>query len=415
MLKQFLGSTSTKMKNMKHLYELICKQGPISKSKLVELSGYKQPTCARLIDELLKANLIYEHGRGESTGGRKPSMYVIKPDVYYLIGVDISRVFTKIVLMDLELTILQSIKLDMTSETTGGYTLDFICNKIDEMLKTEGILRDQLLGIGIGAVGPLDREKGVLINPKLYLSEGWKQINIVEYIKQRFSTVVALENGANLAALGEYRLNYWKKSDNLVYTMSGTGIRCGVISQGKIVRGKVDMEGAFGHVIVDVHGRQCLCGSYGCLEAYSSLSAVRTEIIRRLKRGNPSLLEKVVDSFDELRFDHILQAIVQNDPLCCDVVQDAAFYYGIALSNLIYLVHPGIVIIGGALGSHDLFYKVASETAKARLQIYPNYQIEFNKATDGGNSIAIGAGCMIFDYYLEGAGRFSKINGKYNQ
>ncbi|WP_026679042.1 ROK family protein [Fictibacillus gelatini] len=401
MLKQFIGLMSPKMKSLKRLYELIYKFGPISKSKLVELSGYKQATCARLIDELVEADLIYESGQGESTGGRKPAMYVIKPDNYYLIGVDITRVSTKIALLDLELNHLQSIKLDMTSSTTADYTLHFICEQIQQMLESRNIPLGRLLGIGVGAVGPLDREKGVFLNPKHFLSEGWENVNLVNRLKEAFDTVVLLENGANLAALGEYRRNHWKTADNLVYTMSGVGIRCGVISKGQVVRGNVDMEGAFGHVIVDVHGLKCSCGAYGCLEAYSSLSAIRIEVIKQLKRGKPSLLKRMVNQLEDIRFDHILYSIVQDDPLCSEIVRDAAFYYGIALSNLIYLVHPEVVIIGGVLGSHEPFYEVASETAKDRLKNYPHYQIQFHKASEGDNAVTVGAGSMVFDYYLE--------------
>jgi len=205
MLKQFVGLMSPKMKSLKRLYGLICNKGPIDKNSLMELTGYKSATCSRLIEELLHAELIYESGLGKSSGGRKPSMYTINPNISYLIGVDISRSYTRVLLLDLNLTIVDSAKLEMTWQCTADYTLQFVIEKIEQMLSKHDIQHEQLLGIGVGTVGPLDREKGIIIEPKLYISDGWKNVNIVEILSQRFNTLVLLDNGANLAALGEYQ------------------------------------------------------------------------------------------------------------------------------------------------------------------------------------------------------------------
>jgi len=196
-------------------------------------------------------------------------------------------------------------------------------------------------------------------------------------------------------------ISYLKETNNLIYTLSGTGIRCGIILNGEVVHGKVDVEGSFGHIPVDIHGRKCWCGSYGCLEAYSSLSSVRKEVIDRIKRGKTSIIQQMVDNLDDIQFDHIIKALEENDMLCEDIVRDAAFYYGIALTTLVHSVYPDIVIIGGALGSNQTFFKVASETALQRIRCFSDYPVKFVQASSNYNSIAIGAGSMVFNHFVK--------------
>ncbi|WP_257346726.1 ROK family transcriptional regulator [Pseudalkalibacillus decolorationis] len=398
MLKQFVGLISPKMKSLKRIYGLIRKNGAVSTNTLIELTGYKPATCARLIEELVQSGVIYNCGLGESSGGRKPLMYAIEPNANYLIGIDISRSFTTVVLLDLKLNILSVNKLEMQSFCTADYTLEYICNRIHEMLHKHNLPLQKVLGIGVGVFGPLDRESGMILE----MENGWGNINIVEYLKKHFDTLILLDNGANLAALGEYRRRYWKDIDNLAYTLCGTGIRSGFVLKGEVVDSKMNMDSSLGHIIVDIHGPKCSCGSYGCLETFSSVSAIRKEIIRQMKRGKTSVIQDIVNDPEEIRFDHILKALDDRDSLCSSVVQEAAFYYGIGLSNLVYLMRPDVVVVGGALGPKPIFFETAMETAKQRIQYYPNYQVEFKAASDY-NAVAVGAGSLIFDYFIETA------------
>ncbi|MBA9026828.1 MULTISPECIES: ROK family transcriptional regulator [Bacillaceae] len=401
MLRQFVGLTSPKAKSLKLLYSLIRKLGPVRINTLSELTGYKHTTCSRLLDELVQEGLIYDSGSGESSGGRKPLMYVIKPDTYYLIGVEITSLYTTVLLLDLNLGILGVEKLKMDSQCTGEYTLNFVSRCVDELLAKHKIQREKFLGIGIGVLDPIDQEQGVIINPHVFPAEGWKNLNIVNYLKQKNNTLVCLDNGTNLAALAEYRNNYWKETDNLVFVSSDIGIRCGIILQGRLISNKNEIEDAFGHIIVDIHGQRCSCGSYGCLQAYSSLPAIRNEVIRRMKRGKISLLQEKVNDVEDIDFHHILDALEREDPLCLEIVKEAAYYFGIGLTNLIFLLRPDIVICGGTLVPKPLFYEVASETAKKRMNYYPNSRVQIIKSTAAYNIVAQGAGCMVLDYFTE--------------
>ncbi|MFM1654216.1 ROK family protein [Brevibacillus sp. B_LB10_24] len=329
-------------------------------------------------------------------------MYEISPGLYYVIGIDLSRTHMKIMLMDLHLRPVEETRIQVSRESTPLFTLQFLEKSIRAMLTKHGLSTLQLLGIGIGAVGPLKREEGMILNPHNFPAAGWENIPISQQLGEAFQTKVFLDNGANTAVLGEYRDGLWKEAANVVYSIAGVGIRCGVMTHGQVVRGSANREGAFGHMVVDVHGRKCTCGHYGCLEAYGTIPAIRNEIIRQLKRGARSLLSDIAPDFEEMQFQHICQAIGEGDELSSQVVMDAGFHYGIGLSNMIHLIHPNMVILGGALFTElDMFYQAATDTARQRCNLSAANEVKFSRGSLGENAVAVGAGCMVIDYYLE--------------
>ncbi|ASR47423.1 ROK family protein [Paenibacillus kribbensis] len=400
MLNKFEDLSSPKAKNLKLLYSLVRKLGPVTINTLTEHTGFKHVTCGRLLEELVEEGLIYDSGIGKSSGGRKPLAYVIKPDSYYLVGVELTSLYTTILLLDLKLNIISVEKLKMTSECTGEFTLNYIAACVDNLLDQNHIPKENLLGIGIGVLDSFNPDMGAISHPQHFPADGW-DLNIVDYLKNKTDIPVFLENGTNLAALAEYRMNYWKETDNLVFVSSDIGIRCGTISQGRLVSSKRETEDTFGHIIIDIHGRRCSCGSYGCLQAYSSLPAIREELIRLIKRGKPSMLSCEVNDVEDIDLFHILHALEQNDELCLAVVEDAAYYFGIGLSNLIFLLRPEIVVFGGTLVPKPRFFDVAAKTAQDRVSFHPNSNVEIIKSTAAYNIVAQGAGCMVLDYFTE--------------
>src|SRR5699024_7839478 len=136
------------------------------------------------------------------TGGRPPALYEINPTYNYIIGIDISRTHTKIVIVDLNFNIIDQYAITMTKKHTPSYTINVIIQKIHEMMSRLHLPTEQILGVGIGTVGPLDRDNGIILNPELFLAPGWQNVSIVQALHEAFpKQVILLENGANTAAL----------------------------------------------------------------------------------------------------------------------------------------------------------------------------------------------------------------------
>ena len=404
MIKQFNQTLSLKDKRLKQLYVLINKRGPISKSDLLTLTGLTQTTCSRLIEDLLEQKLIIESGVGESSGGRKPYLYEIRPDAYHLIGIDISRTYTKVVLLDLHFTVKSEARLKMDQTTTPDRAIDFIEDNIHKMLKEHQLELTAILGVGIGAIGPLDREQGIILNPFQFPSPGWTNIPIQDILSKRLGLKVLIDYGVNTALLAEYQNAFHKTHKNVVYMVKGVGSRTGIILDGRLKHGtdKFGIHGQ-GHMVVDIHGRKCICGSYGCVQAYSSMNAMKNDISNALKQGKKSILTDRVNDIENIPFEDIYQAVNDKDPLCCDIIENAAYYTGMGISNLINVLHPDLIILSGPTYLHmDLFYEVVVKTATQRSKvIFPDHNIQFSRGNLGENAIAIGAGGIVLSSYLD--------------
>ena len=403
MLKLFIGALSQKEKSLKELYTLITEHGPISKSHLIKYTGMKQTTCTRLIDELLEAGLIVEGGYGESSGGRKPVMYEIKKDAYYVVGIDISRTNTRVLLMDLGFNVLDEAGLPMNETTTPEVTLDFIVTNFNRLVNNLGIKHDDILGAGIGTVGPLDRENGMIINPIYFPSKGWDNLPICSMLSEKLQMKTFLDYGANTALLAEYQQESFKKYQNVIHVLKGVGTRTGFIMDGRLVRG-TDKLGMFGqgHMVIDLNGKKCICGKRGCVHTYSSLSAIKQEIINHIESGSQSIISDWKSNLEDIHFDDIFRAVHEKDPLTVQIVKDAAYYTGIGLSNLINVVYPDLVILGGPTYTNlDLFYDIVTETAAEQCKnIYSGQNITFSRGKLGKNAAAIGAGRIVVDHFL---------------
>ena len=204
---------------------------------------------------------------------------------------------------------------------------------------------------------------------------------------------VLIDNGENTALLAEYQNELFKKYENVVHVTRGVGTRTGFIIDGRLARGsdKLGMYGQ-GHMIVNVHGRKRICGGYGCVNAYASILAIKQDVINFLKRGHDSILRQKFSDIEKIEFEDICLAVNEKDSLCSDVVKDAAYYTGIALSNLIQVLLPDLVILSGPTYTKmDLFYEVVTETASKRCKlIYPDHQMVFSRGSLGENAAAIG-------------------------
>lgn len=383
----------------KNIFNLIYKKGPLTKNAIIDATNIKLTKLNRLMDPLEEAKLIIESSVGDSTGGRKPILYDVNQQDYLVIGIDLSRTYTKIVITNLKMNILNSDQFLMDETDSPEKTVKMICKSVENMLQEMHSNREMFLGVGIGTVGPLDREKGIILNPSNFSGVGWINVPIKELLENGIHLPAFVDNGANTAALVEYLFGKGKDFTNIVYFNCGIGIRTGAIAEGKIVRTINDDEDAFGHMTIDVDGERCSCGNFGCIECYSSIVSILTKFTAALKKGRTSVITK---PFDKITYVDICSAAEDGDELAKEIITSAATVFGAGLANYINLLNPGLVILSGPLINHSsLFYGVSKNVTLKKLysQIKPN--IIFHKGGYfGDNAIAIGAAAMAIENYL---------------
>lgn len=396
MFKDLKKPKNKTIENSKKLYNYIYNNYPISKSKLKNISGFTLTTLNRAMDSLLNENLIYVSNIGDSNGGRKPSLYSINPSAAYIIGIDISRTYTKVTLMDLELNILKSNTFGMFSQNTPEYTL----NKINDIISAfyKDFNKEKILGIGVGTVGPIDAKNGIILNPSNFPAFGWQNISITNYLKEKTGLIAILESGANAAVLGEHIKGSGKSTANVAYINLGVGIRLGIIHDNKIFNSA--NEGAFGHMTIDVDGKKCSCGKKGCLEAYVSIKSILDSFKESVINGDHSkLMEEIQYDLSQVNIDNFFNAVKNNDALAVKTINNAAKYLSVAIINLINILNSELIIIGGPLiNKCDALYTCTVTETRKNLM---GKRVNFSKGILNDDAIVIGAGSKVLNYYLK--------------
>lgn len=176
------------------------------------------------------------------------------------------------------------------------------------------------------------------------------------------------------------------------------GIRTGVITAGTIIRAVNDREDAFGHMVIDIDGRECYCGNRGCVESYSSIYSILKEFKIKSIKENKSYIRKDLDSFD---YKDVFRLANEGETLSKEVVSNSAIVFGTALANYINLLNPQLVILSGpTIYNSDIFYKLSTEVAIEKINA-ANANIKFSK---GGYfkeyTMAVGAAAMIMESYI---------------
>jgi glucokinase len=205
----------------------------------------------------------------------------------------------------------------------------------------------EVAGVGVGAPGPLDTARGiVIVAPNL----GWKDMPLRQRIAQATGLEITLENDANCATLGEWWRGAAQGGRFVAGITIGTGIGGGIILDGKIYHGASDVAAEFGHTTIDLTGRRCKCGNYGCLEAYASGPAIAARAVEEIQAGTPSSIGRYVEGdLARVTAQTVYQAANDGDALALEVVRDTARYLGAGVANLVNILNPEVVVIAGGV------------------------------------------------------------------
>ncbi|RXZ81231.1 ROK family protein [Paenibacillaceae bacterium] len=381
----------------KLIYDYVAMHQTVSKAELLENFALTSSSLTRLLDEMTQEGLLQESGFGDSTGGRRPILYRINPAYGFVFGLEISRIYSSLGLFDMEMNPLSFIRWRMDEAMNPDNFIEHVANNIRSFMRDHRLCKEQIIGIGIGAVGPLDRENGVILEPLYFPAQGWNNVPICSLIGQATGLPAFLENGANTALLGEHRALGDKQIKHMLYVHAGAGLRSAMMTNGQIVYGAVDMEGSIGQMIIQTDGPRLQDdGNYGALEAFVSVQALEKQFQAQIKEGQAGKLAPIHMPTEQIKFDRLLAALHKGEPDVQKLFVQAATYFGIGLANLINVLHPEKIILGGALiASHDLFFATATTVARRNTYYYPQYEPLFSKGVLKEDAVATGAAAFL--------------------
>ncbi|MCX6012083.1 MAG: ROK family protein [Chloroflexi bacterium] len=314
----------------------------------------------------------------------------------YIIAVDIGGTRFRVALADSEGTVIK--RVSAATETKAGWqkSMDIINQVIRKLINETGW--ENIKGIGAAVAGVMDTKSGVLkISPNI---PGWTNIPIKKAWENEFGISVYVCNDASLAALGEYKFGAGKNYQNFVYVTVSTGIGGGIILDGKLFTGTDGFAGEIGHMVVEPEGPLCGCGGRGCLEALASGTAIARLAGEQLRSGKKTILKQMTEGkIDEITAEMVARAAVLKDEVAIEIMQSAGSYLGIGLANLIMLLDPEAIIIGGGVAqAGELIFDPARRVVAQKVDNYFGKKVPLIPAGLGDDSGLMGAIAVVMNY-----------------
>lgn len=282
-----------------------------------------------------------------------------------------------------------------------GSVIKRIFAAIDHLLTLKNISSSQLNSISIAAAGGIDMEKGIItISPNL---PGWTNISLRSIVEKKYKTNVFLLNDANAAALGEHRFGAGKGANNLIYITVSTGIGGGIIIDGRLYSGASGGAGEVGHMTIDANGPVCNCGNIGCWETLASGTALAKEVIRRINAGEKSLLTEMVEGkIENITAKEVSLAAQNGDRLASEVVARVVNYLGTGMVNLVNILNPEIIIVGGGMSKMGgLLFDPLRQIVRERAFKLSAQAVRIVPAQLGDDAGVIGAAVFAFQQVQE--------------
>ncbi|KON87055.1 glucokinase [Sporosarcina globispora] len=266
----------------------------------------------------------------------------------WLVGVDLGGTTTKLAFINYYGEIIHKWEIPTDNSEEGKYITINIAKAIDHKLEELDLSKDKIIGIGMGAPGPVNLATGVVYNT---VNLGWKDnYPLKDLLEVETSLQVIIDNDANCAALGEM----WKGAGNgakdLVCVTLGTGVGGGVIANGDIVQGVSGAAGEIGHITsVPAGGAQCNCGKTGCLETIASATGIVRQALEKLKAGGDGALSDLYKENGAITAKDVFDSARNGDETSLLVINETAMHLGLALANIANTLNPEKIVLGGGV------------------------------------------------------------------
>ncbi|SDM48371.1 ROK family transcriptional regulator [Sediminibacillus halophilus] len=368
--------------------------GPISRAQIAKDTKLTPPTVSSIVKELIEQGIVRESAQGTSQGGRKPTMLIINSTEFYIIGIDAGPRTVKFVLADLSGELKEEKIIPIDRKITGHQFINILVTGIKSVLSARKALAGKIAGIGVAMHGVVKVEEGVSeFAPNLDLHD----VAIKEELEKAFDYEVKVENDARAMALGEAWFGDSEGVKSMLALNIGSGIGAGLMIDGKLYHGEYDLAGEIGHMTLDVNGEECTCGNNGCLQTVASGPAIEKRAKQLLAEGRAGGLASLAGGNpDQVSGELVYQAAVQGDKDSKAILEETGTYIGIGLTNLIHVINPSKIVIGGGVSSAGgMILQPIKQTIKARALTNEAKQTEIAISPLQSNATVLGAVALV--------------------
>ncbi|MFD3447237.1 ROK family glucokinase [Microbacteriaceae bacterium 4G12] len=269
-------------------------------------------------------------------------------DEKWLIGVDLGGTSVKMAFITTHGEIVHVWEIDTNKSDKGSHIPKDIATSIEQTLEQLNVTKSKLIGIGMGAPGPVNFKDGSI---DVAVNVGWDNFPLKETLEKETSLPVVVDNDANIAAIGEVWKGAGQGAKDVICVTLGTGVGGGIIVNGEIVHGANGASGEIGHITsVPEGGSPCNCGKTGCLETIASATGIVRLAIEELSSTNEAgILRAIYNEQQTVSAKQVFDAANEGDTIANKVIAKVAFHLGLALANVANGLNPEKIVIGGGV------------------------------------------------------------------
>ena len=378
--------------------DLVRSSGTVSRIELAELSGLTPTSITRIVKSLIEDRLVVETGYGDATGGKRRSLLELNPDARYAVGVSLDDARLTYVVADLGGRVIGHHVSAGIGQTAPSAVVARIADELEALLAELAIPTADVVGVGVAGAG-LDLGAGA--ERMSLTTDDWDSFAVQEALGSRMGLPVVRDNDAACAALGQFWAGRMSAGEDFATLYMSNGFGLGLVTGGAVARGASSNVGEIGHMVVEFEGRECWCGSRGCLEMVAGPRAMVAEAM-----ADPALRLELELSGDDghLRhdFDAIARAAARGDERCAAVVTRSARYVAAAMLSVVNLLDLGRVYLAGPgfADAGDIYVREIEEQSSRLARTRSLHEVEVTLVDPGLDAAAVGAASLALQHVL---------------
>ncbi len=368
-----------------------------TRAELATLTGLSRGAISFIVADLSAAGFLRTSPGDPNGRGRPGERLHFNAAARLALGIELGNDHAKAVVTDLRAQPIRTASHPVVGSTATDALESAIAAAHDVL---RDLPRQQVLGVGVAVPGLVGADGSIQMAPDL----GWWNVPVAAPMSQKLHLPVLVANRAKTAAVGESWCGAAVGHEQALYVSVSTGISLGIIIGGALYRGTSFAEGELGHTTVEANGPLCPCGNHGCLQTLASGPALLALARQRARVHADSLLWKLTDGhLENLRIDQLGYAYRASDLATQEAVQTVGGYLGLAIANLINVLNPEIVVLGGSVSRElpELVQPVQDEVRRRALGIAVSACAIVPSAL-GGDASLVGAAAYLLQGLFTG-------------
>lgn len=367
----------------------------LSRVELVQRTGLSAQTVSNICRRLIDRDLVVEAGKASSGPGKPRTILRLNPGGVYALGVHLDPAVMTFALLDLAGAVVAHSRTRMPAENDPNLIITTIAAEIEKLVEESGVGRGRIAGLGVATPGPIDPERGTVVDPPHLL--GWHRVPLRDALAESTGFPVFVDKDVTAAAVAETWAGGTSGTGSFVFFYLGTGIGAGLVLEDEVIRGTSNNAGEVGHIVTDPDGPDCFCGLRGCV----AVTCTPQSLVREAEELGilPRLGNAGGAGADGDRFSALCRLAEEGDRAAAEVLERSAVRVAKAVSVIANLLDVDRVVFGGPYWARlrDLYLIRLPQLLDSLTAARSIHRIGVVGTGVGEDVGAVGAACLVLN------------------